>query len=402
MKKFTKFVSESIEIQDDTLNFISASDLKKYLTVANKFLSDEAKEVINYLIDHNADYVTELGNTNSENALADFMDRKSPRNEEEKKLIKALVAINKKGNLLEVPVFQTAEQFNGIISGKISPDEVIIDLVSEEGRNEVVRKYSSLLYKIVNQYVGKSNLDPDELYSAALLGLTYAMNAYGKKSDKTKAEDEKITQYTFSQYAAQWMRIVIIEDIRNNSRTVRIPISAQNKEKDETGSIARSNTISGDNKFSDDENAKSLFDIINDYTADNADKRLNKEDIQKLWKVIYKAIDDKFDTKMKDIFYSYYGVHGYKKLKNKEIADKYNVTPQNIAYYCSKINKFLMADKAIWNKLKNLYELYKECLHDEEYDGTHEPYIYSRKNINEEAFGFIDNTFEVDNDPDNM
>ena len=145
MKKFSTFVNEAkkslLEIQDDTIDYISVADLKKYLQVADKFLSDETKEVIQYLIVNNANYIKDLGGKGtSENALADFYNN-GPYKEPDKKELYALIGkINKSGRLLEIPVFQTKDQFEEIISGKIAADEVIIDLTSEAGRARVAQK----------------------------------------------------------------------------------------------------------------------------------------------------------------------------------------------------------------------------------------------------------------------
>ena len=47
MKKITEAASKvKFEIQDDTINYISAAELKKYLDVAGKFLSEETKETL--------------------------------------------------------------------------------------------------------------------------------------------------------------------------------------------------------------------------------------------------------------------------------------------------------------------------------------------------------------------
>ena len=49
MKKLSEFIVEakSLDVQNDTLNFIPSAKLKTYLTVADKFISAEAKEIIN-------------------------------------------------------------------------------------------------------------------------------------------------------------------------------------------------------------------------------------------------------------------------------------------------------------------------------------------------------------------
>ena len=51
-------------------------------------------------------------------------------------------------------------------------------------------------------------------------------------------------------------------------------------------------------------------------------------------------------------------------MKNKEIAEKYNVANSNITYYCFKINSFIKKNKKILGLFSDAYELMKECLNE--------------------------------------
>ena len=129
MKKFTetKKGKADLNIQPNTINYINADDLKTYLSIAGKFISDDAKEVINWLIVNNETYLHDLDpNMNSDNALAAFYSKGVPNKEDLKELYKAVGKVSKADRLLEIPVFQTREQFNNIISKKISPDEILL------------------------------------------------------------------------------------------------------------------------------------------------------------------------------------------------------------------------------------------------------------------------------------
>ena len=55
---------QKLDIQDDTINYIPTADLKKYLEVTNRFISNDAKEVVNYLIVNNDHYVKDLSDGN--------------------------------------------------------------------------------------------------------------------------------------------------------------------------------------------------------------------------------------------------------------------------------------------------------------------------------------------------
>lgn len=381
MKNFSDLINEGrvLDIQDDTLEYISSGELEKYLNVVDKFISDDAKTVVNYLITNNASYIKDLGQGSSKNALAAFYERPIPSDPTLKTLYKAIGALDKKNRLIEIPVFQTDEQFHSIINKKINPDEIFLDLTSERGRNEIVLKYEKLVNKIVNQYVNKSGLDEDQLRSAALEGLVEAMNTFGKNTKKDADEendpDERKKAITFTQYAAYRIRNRIIADIRDNSRTVRVPISKQNKEKMERGAITRSNTISGDNpikgsKSSKDENEKTIFDLTAAGTMSTKD--VDRQDIDELLQKVYRQLEKHFDKKIMDIWYSCTGVNGFKKLKSKEVADKYNVVPSNITYYCKKVNEYIQNTPRLMEIMSEVYDLLNECLL--EWDEDDEPY----------------------------
>ena len=221
MKNLTERINEAkqkLEIQDDSINFIDKKDLEKYLEVAGKFLSDEAKAVVNWLIENNDEYVKKLGG--GTNALETFYNAGVPKDADLKKLYSNVGKVVKANRLLEIPVFQTDEQFHAIINKEIAPDEIILDLTSEKGRNEVAAKYDKLVWKIARSFNGKSNLTLDELYSAGLEGLTRAMNKYGKKTEYTKSDDENVKSYTFLSFAAFAIRHQILHDIKKDRKSV--------------------------------------------------------------------------------------------------------------------------------------------------------------------------------------
>lgn len=360
MKTLSELIRESkkskLDIQDDTINYISADQLKKYLEIADKFISQEAKDIVNWLIVNNANYISELSTDDDENALAGFYNAGVPKENSLKELYKTIGVLAKKDRLLEVPVFQTKDQFEAIISKKESPDAIILDLKTEEGRSKVAEKYKPLLIKMCKDWNGKSTLDFEELMSAGYEGLVWAMNAFGKKTDKNKVDmDTIVSSQTFGQYAAYMIRVAILEAIKNESHTVRIPVSAQRKEKAEKGYNTRSNSISGDASVSkDSEGGKTLFDFFGGAEED-AESRTNSEDLKNIRKKLYDTLDKEFDPTVMDAFYSFFGINGHEKLKNKEIAAKYKISNSNVTYYCMKVIQFI-------NKNEKVREICREML----------------------------------------
>lgn len=358
---------KQLKVQEKSLNFVKAEDLKKYLEVADKFLSDEGKDIINYLIVNNKTYISELGTDTEENALAGFYNAGSPKNKDLQELYKALSKLVKDDRYMEIPVFQTRAQFNKIINQEVSPDYVILNIESPEAQNKLSKKFQPLIHKICRQYNGKSNFTYDDLISAANEGFVYALQSFGKKKNADDKIDDNIVKYTFLQYAAQMIRFSILDAINNTSRTVRIAKSQITKTRKEQGQIAKSNTVSGDKTIginnSDDGN-KTMFDFID--SQEYSDVSLNRSDLDRLWSDIYKEIKREFGEKVFNVWCSFYGINDHEKLKNKELAKKYDVSNSLITYYCMKVNTFLQKDKKVFAMLKDVYELMKECLNEED------------------------------------
>lgn len=408
MRKFSQIITEekrTISIQDNSVNYLSKGEIEKYLEIADKFISTEAKNVCNWLIKNNDTYIKDLSSgKDSENALVDFFNNGFPTEDEKKSLYRNILAIVKSNRILEIPVFMTRSQFDSIIDKKSSPDEVIIDLDSEKGRNAIAIKYTPLVHKIANSWVGKTSFEYDDLISYGLQGLTYAMNTYGKKSKKQQKKEEetgeeidisKYKEYTFLQYAAQMIRVFILEATKNDSHLVRIPISKQKKIKDEQGYIAKSNSVSGDKKLGgkDGEEGKSLFDLVGG--VENPGKDIDRKEIDDLWKEITDKLEEKFGEKTMDIFYNHFGWGGRQKLSGKEMAKKYGFkSPSSITAEIMKVINFIKKDKKMYAKFVDIFELMKEAKHDEdEYDNDNEP-IYVNSKIMEDRMMGLNNIDE--------
>lgn len=366
MKKITEKPKKlNLELQDNTINYINENDLKKYLEIADRFLSEETKSVINWLIVNNKTYISELSTDDDENALAGFYKNGIPQKSDLRELWKTINTIIKSGRMLEIPVFQTKEQFNNIINKKTAPDEIILDLNSERGRAAVTKKYEALVHKIARQWLGKINLPYEDLVGCCYEGLTYAMNTYGKKNKKSKATDEEVASYSFGQYAAYCMLNQIKGNGVNDSHLVRIPTSQQKKERDTQGHNRKNLSVSGDKAVDhSEEGKKTLFDFIG--TTSDVEDLTDNADRKKLWEDVKRILIKEFDEKTIDIWCSFWGVFGHKQLKNKEIAKKYNVANSNVTYYCQKVNFFIKKNKKIRDIFSELYDLMKESLNEKD------------------------------------
>ena len=388
MRKFSVLVKESeetnkIKLDKKPATDLSVSELKEYLKIADKFISDEAKSVTQWIIDNYDYYVKNIS------PLVDWFNNPSFNTNDLRKLHSDIIKVNNTGRILEIPLFMSRNDFNDIIEIKKSPDEVIMDFESERGRNEIAKRYLPLVHKIANSWIGKTALDKDELFAAGMRGLGEAMKAYGKKSDRAikrgiDIDMSKYKSYTFLQFAAQYIRIFILEDVKDNSHLVRIPRSRQAKDKAEKGYIAKSNSVSGDKGLGskDGGEGKTLFDIVGG--MENPTKEMDQREIESIWDSIMKDLEEKFGPKTIDIFKNHFGfgiTSGEKKLSGKEMAKKYGYnSPSSITAEITKVINFIKKDKAMFKKFQDIFELMQEAKHDEdEYDNDNEPvYINSK------------------------
>lgn len=398
MKTISQFITEAkkaqIDPQDDCMNFIDAADLKKYLTICDKFISKESKELIQWFIVNNSSYMKDLKveKPTTDSIVASFYNAGPYKDQYKKELYALIGKINKSGRLLEIPQFQTKEQFDAILSKKCSPDAIIIDLDSERGRSEIAKKYQPLCYKIANSFKGKSNLSFDDILSAAFEGLTWAMNSYGKKSNKAQQKEEVSGEQldtstykttTFLTYASYMIRFAILEAIKGESHLVRIPTSEQSRERKEKGSNTKNRSLSGDKSINGEEGGKSLFDLVGG--SENSTKSLEQEDIINTWKDIIKLLkaSGKFNEKMIKCWMEFNQIGGTEKRKNKEIASELGITPSNVTYYCTCINNFIKNDKKIRALAQELRSLYAEAKQRSYEDENDEP-IYVKYSTEKE------------------
>lgn len=354
--------AKSLDVQEDAIGYMGAGDLKKYLDIANKFISDDTKSIINYIIDNNDKF-------GAKDSLQNFYSRGIPKDETLKSIYKAIGKLKKSGRLLEIPQFQTKEQFEGIINKTISPDEILLDLQTEAGRSGIVKKYTPMVHKIARQYINKSNVTYDDLVSAGFEGLAQAMNDYGKyNKDKANSDEDNYKATTFLSFAYARVKYTIIAEIMQNSRTVRVPNSAQRKEKEEKGGITKSNTVSGEKVVSTtkDGATKSLFDTIAATT--DGGREFDDKDQDFLWDKVKKRIIELCDENTWKILCWRFGLNGCDKLKNKEIAKKLGVAESLVTYYYGKIIQIFFKDPIIKKYGSELYELLHEsaCAKDNE------------------------------------
>ena len=252
-----------------------------------------------------------------------------------------------------LPQFLTASQRDFVIAKRIDVNDLTLDLETPKGRNEIARRYMPLIEKLVHQYADKCPLSKEELRSAAMIGLTNAMNEYKNPEELEKAG--KGGNMSFTNYAAYRIKQQILADITDFSRNVKISDYYQNKLKDSGEDTNREFSI--DRMFGDSEDGPMAIDRFFGL-ADDDDFMKNREE-DEAWKKLFKRIESKFSQRDCIVFYRICGVNGYKPEKTKDIAKELGVSSPAVTKIYNKIIKFMSEDKEC-QALKGMFEAVAE------------------------------------------
>lgn len=255
-----------------------------------------------------------------------------------------------KTNLRLLPQYQTASERDAFMAGKLQMSDITIDVETSAGRNAAAKQYAGMIYKIVSQYVGTSNLSKADLLSAAQLGFTDAMN------DWRKNEDGK--NIPFKTYASYRVKQQILHDIDKYSYS----LSGTNwYAREKMGSsLLTAISIDGMNRNDDGEIQQDRLAAL----GVDGDFELGTDEVRS-WETLYKIIDSTFKQRDADVFYKYFGLKNYQKEKGKDIARSLGMSPGNIKPIIDKILKQLTQNKDAYEILQDLRAAYNESLFSE-------------------------------------
>lgn len=342
MIKFTDILNESKQDYNGT---VTLDELTDYINKTNKILPNIVRDAL-YLVKKyeilNADDINTIlkASKGSIKSLAKKFNIDEIGMEELWEIFKDL-----KSNIKLFPHFLTQFEQNSLIKGTAKVEDLIIDLDTAQGRNDVIKMYTPIVNKIVNQYVGKSKLTRSDLMSAAMEGFAKAIEQWDRSKNQL-----------FKTYLSYRVQQQILNEI------------------DEHG-----HTLSGTNWYATAKYGAEMLDAVSiDGLSRNEDGEIKQDRLAALgynddgrneeadveqWKKVFDILEKKFKQRDLDIFYRYFGLNGYKREKSKDIAKMYGMSEGNIRN--SVINKmiaFLKKDKGALELLMDLRESYNESL----------------------------------------
>lgn len=344
MNNFTVLINEAKKSYDS--GSLLSSEITQYMNKVNNKIPKFVQHVIYLtqkynLLDPNSIDEIRLSNKGSLDKISKKYNIPEDELQTLWKLLKEL-----KNNIRLLPQYQSPQEREAIKLGKLAMNDLVVDITTAAGRNEATKMYMPMIYKIVNQYMGKSRMSKQELISAALQGFTDAMNNWDNSGDKKHV--------TFKTYAAYRVQQQILNDINQYSHSLS-----------GTNWYAAKNfsqyldAISLDGMSTNDEG-----EFKNDYLAalGEEDKPVSSHE-ESYWEELYQLIENTFKQRDIDIFYRYFGLRGYKREKSKDIAKSMGMSEGNIRNsIINKIIKFLQNNNKASKILSYIQDMYNESL----------------------------------------
>ena len=335
MNNFTDIIVETRK-KFDSESLLNA-EVTSFLNKVNKVIPSIVKDAIHLtqkynLLDRQA--LDEIKNA-SKGALKNLAKKYDMTPEQMEDMWKMLKEL--KSNIKLLPQYMSPQEREMLELGKLSMSDLTIDLTTTQGRNAAAKVYTPLVYKIVSQYIGKSGLNKVELISAAMLGLTNAMNDW-----------DQSTNVPFKTYAGTRIRQQILNDINAHGHSMSGFNDYAMKQGYSADAVSLDHLLGGDDDMQQDHLAALGF----------SDEEYSELDEKKM-KPLFDLLEKTFSTRDVDIFYRYFTLKGNKKEKSKDIAKSYGMSEGNIRNgVINKIIKFLRTDKRAMNILSSLQESY--------------------------------------------
>lgn len=328
---------------------LQADDIKLYLQKVGKMLPKPVLDTIFLLQKYNIfdpKQIDDIRFSSKPSLKKISVSNNIPLNELEDlwELLKSL-----KNNIKLLPYYQSPAEREGLEKGRLIPSDITIDLSTSAGRNEATKMYMPMVHKIVNQYIGKSNFSRQELISSALEGFATAMNTW----KQTREGDQK--SVAFKTFAAYKIQQQILNDINKYSHS----LSGGNSYNTRNGS-SHLDAFSLDKMLGVDDNGDYKQDHLKALGITDQEP---PKDSDKMWNDIYAILDKQFNQKSLDVFYRFFGLHGYKREKSKDIAKSLGMSEGNIRNsYINKIIKFLKNNPKTAEILADIQTTYNESI----------------------------------------
>lgn len=178
------------------------------------------------------------------------------------------------------------------------------------------------------------------------------------KAEILKWVDKNINNAKFNSVACKWIKAYIVQEINNNSRIVKKPKSEIDKDKNETGSYKKEIIVNIDAPLSNDDNAKTVGDILTAEDDSLSRESLENEENYKIFKQGLNILLTGVKSRDRRIILKKFGIGMVRPLQPNEIAVQEDLSVARISQIINSTLEIMIENSKKYHDLLDTENLF--------------------------------------------
>ena len=178
------------------------------------------------------------------------------------------------------------------------------------------------------------------------------------KQEILKWVDKNINNAKFNSVACKWIKAYIVQEINNNSRIVKKPKSEIDKDKIETGSYKKEIIVNIDAPLSNDDNAKTVGDILTAEDDSISRESLENEENYKVFKRGLNILLTGVKSRDRRIILKKFGIGMVRPLQPNEIAIQEDLSVARISQIINSTLEIMIENSKKYHDLLDTENLF--------------------------------------------
>lgn len=178
------------------------------------------------------------------------------------------------------------------------------------------------------------------------------------KLEILKWVDKNINNAKFNSVACKWIKAYIVQEINNNSRIVKKPKSEIDKDKIETGSYKKEIIVNIDAPLSNDDNAKTVGDILTAEDDSISRESLENEENYKVFKRGLNILLTGVKSRDRRIILKKFGIGMVRPLQPNEIAIQEDLSVARISQIINSTLEIMIENSKKYHDLLDTENLF--------------------------------------------
>ena len=227
--------------------------------------------------------------------------------------------------------------------------EDVIEAVNSLKEDKI--KYSEWV-SVINEFLKYGDTIKKSFDNKFKEGETYT------KIEILKWVDKNINNAKFNSVACKWIKAYIVQEINNNSRIVKKPKSEIDKDKIETGSYKKEIIVNIDAPLSNDDNAKTVGDILTAEDDSISRESLENEENYKVFKRGLNILLTGVKSRDRRIILKKFGIGMVRPLQPNEIAIQEDLSVARISQIINSTLEIMIENSKKYHDLLDTENLF--------------------------------------------